>query len=269
MKYAKKMKLVDIDDAGSHQSNNLYQNNQSDDKFLEPRTLSILDASMNEILSRNDMPDSEKWILYNQTLHKFLNCMKNSRSQAMPKPQNVAPKIDHRPPSVNTFNSRISDHSLDGIFPIRDSLDSISTQNVRDFFQHVRENVVNNNIDHSSPVHHATQSDSSISPNQSSHLQVSSVSSQRGNHSPMDMDYQSMHSSTEMTSPQPQQRKNTPNRVKSPLRRGTKRNASQNITGLHPRKVRQQGAMEPRALFRQRNATRSNQALYWESTNAR
>lgn len=72
MKYAKKMKLVDIDDDTTRSSSL----QPSDSEFMTPRILSTLDGSMNEILSRRDIDDSEKWILYNQTLQKFLNYMK-------------------------------------------------------------------------------------------------------------------------------------------------------------------------------------------------
>lgn len=53
MKYAKKMKLVDIDDTVIQNPTEMYQARQSDDKFL----LMVLDLA---ILNRDDIPDSEK-----------------------------------------------------------------------------------------------------------------------------------------------------------------------------------------------------------------
>jgi hypothetical protein len=49
MKYAKKMKLVEIDDNSYHSSTSdqPYQSLPSDEKFAAPRTLSMLDSSMN------------------------------------------------------------------------------------------------------------------------------------------------------------------------------------------------------------------------------
>lgn len=269
MKYAKKMKLVDIDDTVLQQPTELYQTRQSDDKFLAPRTLSTLHSSMNDILARTDIPDSEKWMFYNQILQKFLNYMKNSRQQLLPEPQPILPKINHRNQSMNSFNGHISNNTMNGVFPVRDSIDYITQDNVRTFFQRARENADNNkNINHSSPISHAQSSLSTVSPIHSSSLPVSPTHSVRENQSPMDMDFQSMHSSPEMSSPL-QRRKNTPNREKAPLRRAPKRTANQNISCVPPRKIRQQNDMEPRALFRQRPATRTNNDLYWQPTTAR
>lgn len=256
MKYAKKMKLIDIDDDGAtpYQSNNLYQTMQSDKKFMEPRTLSMLDNSMNDILNRGDMADGEKWILYNQTLHRFLNYMKNARSpitiektssQAM---QNTTPQFDRRNQTINAFDGHISDNSLNGIFPMRDSIESISQPNVRDFFQQIRNIPANTSVNQSSPV--AAISDQPI---------THSVS-------PMDHDFEELPLSPQIQ--QPPKRK-TLTRKKSPERRATKRLANPNISGVPPRKVAQKTAMTPRELFRVRKPTRSYNEVYWEKTNAK
>lgn len=76
MKYAKKMKLVDIDDVTHSSSGPSNHSMPSDDNFITPRILSLLDNAMNDILNRSDVDDGEKWILYNQSLQRYLNHMK-------------------------------------------------------------------------------------------------------------------------------------------------------------------------------------------------
>lgn len=236
MKYAKKMKLVDIDDNTTHQPNNLYQTLQSDKNFVAPRTLSMLDGSMHDILNRRDLPDSEKWMLYNQTLQKFLNYMKSARSQhtlhkpSSPSTHHTPVQSEQRNHSLNLFDDRISDHSLSGIFPLRDSIDLISQPNVRNFFQQMRENVGN-----ATDQGDGARDDGLASPGLGI---VDSMS----NHSQSPMDVES------------------PSRNIT-RRRATKRNASLNITDHHPRKIAQ---INPRPLLQD-----YTNDFNWEPTQAK
>lgn len=259
MKYAKKMKLIDIDETTpTHPSNDLHQ---SDANFVTPRTLSMLDGAMNDILNRCDIPDGEKWILYNQTLQKFLNYMKKARSQdklpstihnTIPDQRNQS-LSDQRNQSRATFDGRMSDNSLSGIFPMRDSIELIQQPAVRDFFQQFSENVAENPANNSYSAH--------LSP-------VLAPTDSPVHQSPSLMDYelqQTPHQSIRKTAAKSKQ---------SPHRRGTKRNAQNitNITGFQPRRARRgtpAPQLEPRALYRPRQPTQSNHDFYWQSTQAK
>ena len=146
MKYAKKMKLVDIDDAAQHcaQQPKL----QTDADFLAPRIFSTLDNFMNAILKRRDINDGEKWLLYNQALQKYLNHMKSVRSKISSSTQrqsNISPdEQSHADLTPSPFNKNISDADITGIYPLRDSIDNITNAGVRSFFEHIRESEANN-----------------------------------------------------------------------------------------------------------------------------
>lgn len=240
MKYTKKMKLVDIDDGVTQQSiEPSYQTLPSDYNFTAPRMLSTLDNSMNEILNRRDMDDNEKWILNNQTLQKFLNYMKKSRP---PMDQHTSQEQQNN--SIDSFDGRISYHNITGILPFRDSLESIAHPGVRDFFKQIRENQpYGNNSLHSSPVA-STSSTHSLSPN-----------------------FDNMHT---ITPPQPQisqsvMKTPSPNNVTYRQRRGQKRTAVHDVSGVPPFKKNP----TPRALFSPRNPAHHRHDFYWESTNAK
>lgn len=164
MKFAKKMKLVDIDDDISHTSiASTQQLLPTDDNFTAPRMLSILDNSMNSILNRHDIDDGEKWALYNQTLQRYLNYMKKQRTQNFNTQHTQNFNTQHIPqPEINvqnqlthSFDGRISDNDISGISPMRDSLDSISNTRVRNFFEQARQSSQNSNATaQSSPISH-------------------------------------------------------------------------------------------------------------------
>lgn len=199
MKYAKKMKLVDIDDVTHSSSGPSNHSMPSDDNFITPRILSLLDNAMNDILNRSDVDDGEKWILYNQSLQRYLNYMKKTRSPNINTQHATNTQLSGSEQwnrSLNPFDSHTSDHNLTGIVPIRDSIDNISQPNVRQFFEHARESI--------SPIAHIS-SEPSLSA----------------------MDIPDL-------SPLQQQlsRKKTPSRI-----RAVKRNASQNLSGRPPNKV--------------------------------
>lgn len=236
MKYAKKMKLVEIDDDCPQPSN---QTLPSDDSFTAPRMLSILDNSMNEILNRHDMDDSEKWILYNQTLQKFLSYMKKKRT---PTPQHTPQ--EQRNHSIDLFDGNISEQNISGIMPLRDSIESISHPSVRAFFKQVRDNMPDGfNTNHSSPAT-STSSIQSLSPN----LDIS--------HTPPQSQ---INQSVEMMS--------IPNNI-THRRRAPKRNAAHDVSGVPPTKILPRNPT-PRALFRPRNPAGHRHDFYWEPTNAK
>lgn len=152
MKYAKKMQLVEINKDTMNQNDNLQCNDiQSDLNYASPRVLSTLDRSMSDILKRNDMSDGDKWLLYNQSLHRYLNFMKQIKQNEAPKEQIAQISKDQiastpAKQSLDSFNlyqpfnlhQSISDMS--GVARIRDSLESINQPNVREFFERMREN---------------------------------------------------------------------------------------------------------------------------------
>lgn len=249
------MRLIDIDDTTPTQpATDLQHTVQSDANFVEPRTLSLLDGAMNDILNRYDIPDSEKWMLYNQTLQKFLNYMKKTRSQdALPNTYHTSPQHDQRNQYRSMFDGHISENSLSGINPIRDSIDLISPPAVRNFFQQAKENAAksadNNSYQQLSPILAPQDSPTHLTPSQ--------------------MGYDTQQ--TPHQSQIPVRVRGTATKSKqSPQRRAPKRNA-QNITSItnqHRPKARRE-KIEPRPLFRTRNPTRSNHDFYWQPTQAK
>lgn len=108
MKYAKKMKLVSIDEP--HHITKEYNLQLPDEYFTNPNVLFNLDGQMTHILSRQDLPDSEKWTMYSQVLQKYL------------RHQNKATK----PSSIVATNPG-------------NSLQTITQPSVREFFESARE----------------------------------------------------------------------------------------------------------------------------------
>lgn len=248
------MKLIDIDESTPHQ--NSYHTMQSDTNFVAPRTLSMLDGAMNDILNCSEIPDNEKWILYNQTLQKFLSYMKNKRTQDAIQKSHFLPN-QHTPiqskqqnQTPATFDQRMLNHSLNDIFPLRDSRDSIdliSQPIVREFFENARASAAENEMDNVANI-------SGVVP-LSPVLPIPDTSPNQSTTPPSYMDFDSQ------TTPSPQ-------------RRGAKRNASQNIsnlTGGPPRKATaaQRNRGQPTSLFRQRNPPQSNNDFYWQPTSAK
>lgn len=232
MKYAKKMRLVEIgDDISQPPDEQPYLSQPSDDKFTAPRTLSMLDNSMNSILNRSDIDDGEKWKLYHQILQRYLNHMRTTQKSNMEQtPHNIQLVSDspgnHTP---DAFNKELSDHNITGIFPIRDSIENIALPHVRQFFEQARQKDVNQ----LSPVLPMTSDNSMIS----------------------------LDASPRTPSPQQQQQQ---------LRRGTKRNAGNNVTAIHPNKiVATQPEVQPRQLYRNRQQTESRAEFYWMPTKAK
>lgn len=229
------MKLVDIDDDNvTHQViESTYQTLPSDYNFTAPRVLSILDNSMSEILNCRDMDDSEKWILYNQTLQKFLNYMKKTRTPITQHTQ--------RNHTIEAFDGHISDHNITGIQPLRDSIEFISQPNVRDFFQQIREKPPSVDQTHqSSPVALNLPTPSNFNNLCNTPLQVS----------------QSAKKST------------TPKKINPKSRQHRKRGAEHDVSGVLPPKIPSKKPT-PRALFRSRRTAGHRHDFYWESTNSK
>lgn len=126
------MKLIEIDD----NSNNLIANNSScidDENYSKPRVLSILDSIMNKILTTPSISDVDKWKLYSQALHRYLNYVKitsqkNDYNSSCPEKDNnrISTEDDtFRNPCNSSFNFSLPQSEMSGVEPIRDSLDSI------------------------------------------------------------------------------------------------------------------------------------------------
>lgn len=102
---------------------------------------------MNEILKTPSISDFDKWQLYSQALQRYLNQVKftsqkfDHNSSPPQKDNNCISTVEEsfRNPCNNSFN--FSPHSMDisGVYPIRDSLNSISQPVVRNFFEKARE----------------------------------------------------------------------------------------------------------------------------------
>lgn len=139
MKYTKKMKLVDIDEIPLEQNN--IATTMSDSNYASPRVLSSLDNIMSGVLNRNDLDDTDKWILYNQSLHRYLNFIKNqNQQQSIAKNHNQQPNNNDFEYTPSLFKPAHSQFEISGVETLRDSLDSISQPIVREFFEKVRNN---------------------------------------------------------------------------------------------------------------------------------
>lgn len=141
MKFAKKMKLIEIDNdnIAPHANSNCI----NDEEYPKPHVLSPLDNIMNKILKAPFISDGEKWSLYNQALQRYLNHVKiatkkidyNNTSYS----ENRGKDDYNSSPAVeDTFNLSMSPLDISGLAPLRDSLDSISQPVVRNFFERAR-----------------------------------------------------------------------------------------------------------------------------------
>lgn len=240
--------LIDVDDDVTQPNieSPSYQPLQSDYNFTAPRMLSILDRSMNEILSCRDMDDSEKWLHYNQALQKFLNYMKKAR---VPSTHNI--DVEQRNRTIDAFDGHISEPNITGVHPLRDSLESISQPSVRDFFQQLRENALNTSRAHqSSPV--------------------VSASTTANQHSLMSID--DLHTTPQAQPQLPRpliEKQHTPRKTVTKKKRPAKRCATKAMSDARPTKKPTTNRITPRALFRQRHPAGSRHELYWEITAAK
>lgn len=260
MKYAKKMKLVDIDDAIPSSTVHLHQKIPTDDEFSASRTLSILDSSMNEIMNRQDIDDGEKWILYNQILQRYLNHLKKIQTSNTTT-ERIQSGQDQRIDTPSPFQDRLVEHDISGIFPIRDSLETISQPNVRNFFVQARRKDI--------------QRAESATPSRKSSLQydISPLAQQLLNRSlPTDETHLLSPSATRSQSSSVETRK-TPSQEMDwndhlasknvQKRRGRKRGAQLNMTNVHPYKI------VPRSLYRPRHQPPNRYDFIWENTQAK
>lgn len=236
------MKLVDIDDISQQPPGDQpFLSHPSDESFTSPRTLSILDDSMNAILNRCDINDSEKWALYHQTLQRYLYHIRNKQKSTTQQTDDIRPYADlQRKHTPEQFDFRISDHNITGITPIKDSIEHIGPPQVRQFFENARQS----NVNQLSPI-----------------LPISSDDS---------MNFSNFPQTPPQQHQQPMSIPPTKHTTKRTRKRGEKRNASNNITGSQPRKV---VAIEERIaskqLYRNRRPVQSNHDFYWNGSTAK
>lgn len=262
MKYAKKMKLVDIDDVSSQPAVHHHQTLLTDDKFASTCTLSTLDNSMNEILNRSDIDDGEKWILYNQILQRFLSYMKKTR---LPNVPNTSTGKDQRNGTPEQFNGHLSAHDISGIFQIKDSLDTISQPNVRNFFEKARQRDINrlSPVGSTPTSEHSSQHD--ISPLAQGLLNRSLQSFDSHLLSP------TQHTPASRSHPASPEFPVTPQEAMDwhettrnvQMRRARKRHAQLDMSSVHPNKV------APRSLYRGRKPPPNKYDFIWQNTQAK
>lgn len=140
MKYAKKMQLVELE-SDCQNVQGLNSNSLPLDKiYAEPRV--SLDTLMNEILNKSEVCDNDKWVLYNQTLQRYLNFMKNLKNSTTCRAdeQSLKSPFDNNQLDNPSFSIHHPIGDLSGFEAIRDSLDSIQQPAVREFFEKIREN---------------------------------------------------------------------------------------------------------------------------------
>lgn len=135
MKYAKKMKLVEIDNDSSNDKSVIRcEITPSDARYAEPKVLTVLDEAMNEILKENDLNDSDKWTVYNQVLQRYQAFLKN-RSDG-----DAFSIVSNKSENPLELNRSMSDES--GVSPFVDTINTISAPSVKSFFERARKNDV-------------------------------------------------------------------------------------------------------------------------------
>lgn len=75
MKYCRKMKLVDCDENLPEINSESIQRvicTNEDDFYKNPHILSNLDKEMEKIIHQSNISDYDKWLLYNETLRRYL-----------------------------------------------------------------------------------------------------------------------------------------------------------------------------------------------------
>lgn len=149
MKYTKKMRLVEIDDVEGENtkkdSQYMYTINDSDDAYTKAKVLSSLDKEMSSILRNNEMNDYDEWNLYKRSFQRYMNFIENTK-----KPENIlntttsSDKKKQKDWLNNTYNSFNTDHPprYTRVFdteipPQRDSIDKVTSQPVREFFENM------------------------------------------------------------------------------------------------------------------------------------
>lgn len=147
MKYAKKMRLVEINDdeyTNTHTKNidqHIYTMNDSDDTYFKPKVLSSLDKEMDAILRNSEMNEYDKWNLYKRTLHKYLNFIDTTRKSGNVSDTSSNKEKNQKDWLNNTFTehppryTRVFDTAAS---PKRDSLDKVTAPLVREFFENIR-----------------------------------------------------------------------------------------------------------------------------------
>ena len=139
------MRLVEIDN--DHAGGNFNQNNaiftQSipipDDIYTKPTQLSMLDNQMNEVLSKKNVNDFDKWRQYNQILQRYLKSVQNVNNQSYHR--NDESQSKQQNVSLDQFDNMYSPFNMSGVLPIRDSIDAIEAPRVREFFEQIRESL--------------------------------------------------------------------------------------------------------------------------------
>lgn len=147
MKCAKKMRLVEVDDIPNNYSNTI-----TDENYTKPRMLSSLDNKMMEILKSNSLHDFDKWMLYNQTLQRYLKFVENGNTQAI---HQTGKKHSVKDDSSFSHSPLPPFELIDNV-TTRDSLDAISLPGVREFFEKARQV---NNTDNMPQEHKRSSSD--------------------------------------------------------------------------------------------------------------
>lgn len=81
MKHAKKMMLVEIPKDNADFTKNLSSQSSFLQDFIIPKTAYNLDQELRQTLNRDDLSDHDKWLLYNQSLQRFLFLLDEERKK--------------------------------------------------------------------------------------------------------------------------------------------------------------------------------------------
>lgn len=108
MKYAKKMKLIEINEPYINETSMISLQKPNDENYLKPKVLYDLDNTMRNILEQKNISDNEKWGLYSQALSKYLNYSKFNKNPSSTNETDTSFTSPSPSPSLNMGNTSSS-----------------------------------------------------------------------------------------------------------------------------------------------------------------
>lgn len=155
MKHTKRMMLVEAPDETetNKPTSAIVSQNNDPQSYLRSNTIPNLDNELKQILDRRDIPDRQKWLLYNQILQRYLFFLKQEKSKnsfssmlSRYSPFDRAPVLDSKPQFKNIYEPSIPKRSHQNVqpfnFDIEYSSPSANIPNIPDDIE--LEHMVNN-----------------------------------------------------------------------------------------------------------------------------
>lgn len=132
MKHCRKMKLVNCDDYVPNISTERIQKiicTTEDDFYKKNHILPILDKEMEKIIHQTNIPDYDKWLMYNEVLQRYLFFVKQQLTQSF---NNDQPMYENNQSAVKTYSNpnNLSMTETPKIFKFGESFNNNKTPDV-------------------------------------------------------------------------------------------------------------------------------------------